>query len=81
MNDKRYLGDGVYIRKDVVRGAYVLTTEDGIAATNTIYLEPEVIVRLFKYWAENMPAPDEIIQLRERFEETKKLLQDFGRED
>jgi hypothetical protein len=44
---KTYLGDAVY----VYIGAYgiTLTTEDGISATNTIYLEPEVIAALVKY--------------------------------
>ena len=41
---KQYLGDGVYIYwqgRDVV-----LTTENGAFTTNTIVLEPEVMVRL-----------------------------------
>lgn len=37
---KRYLGDGVYV--DWSMESLVLTTEDGISITNTIYLEPEV---------------------------------------
>lgn len=41
---KAYLGDGVYV--DFDRGQIVLTTEDGISTTNTIYLEPEVYERL-----------------------------------
>lgn len=41
---KEYLGDAVYL----TYGDYgvTLTTEDGIRATNTIFLEPEVIQRL-----------------------------------
>lgn len=38
---KFYLGDGVYVEPDE-RGL-VLTTEDGLGATNTIVLEPEVL--------------------------------------
>jgi hypothetical protein len=47
---KRYLGDAVYVERDE-RGI-VLTTEDGIRATNTIVLEPEVIAALEEYLKE-----------------------------
>jgi hypothetical protein len=46
---KEYLGDAVYVDYD---GFYlILTTEDGIQATNTIMLEPEVVSALVKYQA------------------------------
>ena len=38
---KRYLGDGVYV--DIDESSIVLTTENSIETTNTIYLEPEVL--------------------------------------
>ena len=41
---KTYLGDGCYADFDGY--SYVLTTEDGIRTTNTIVLEPEVLVAL-----------------------------------
>lgn len=44
---KTYLGDGVYAQ--VVTGMIMLTTEDGYAATNTIYLEPEVYAALVRF--------------------------------
>lgn len=44
---KRYLGDGVYI--EIQNGQYVLTTENGLDATNTIYFEPEIMDQLIKY--------------------------------
>lgn len=44
----RYLGDGVYIGMNPY-GQVVLTTEDGIRATNTIFLEPEVADSLIRY--------------------------------
>lgn len=44
---KEYLGDGVYAEFDGY--SIVLTTEDGISATNTIVLEPEVYTHLFDY--------------------------------
>ena len=47
---KRYLGDAVYADRDE-RGI-VLTTEDGIRATNTIVLDPEVIAALEEYLKE-----------------------------
>lgn len=48
MKKKEYLGDGVYVEINE-NGQIVLTTEDGIRATNTIYLEPEVYGRLVEY--------------------------------
>ena len=48
VNDKDYLGDGVYIALDNT-GALVLTTENGIKITNTIVLEPEVYSALLLY--------------------------------
>jgi len=47
--NKDYLGDGVYAEWDGER--IVLTTENGIEATNIIYLELEVIVGLERYLA------------------------------
>jgi hypothetical protein len=44
---KTYLGDGVYIDSD--GNGFLLTTEDGIRATNTIYLELEVMMALREY--------------------------------
>ena len=46
---KTYLGDGVYVDHDGYQ--IVLTTEDGIRATNTIYMEPEVLKALKEYIA------------------------------
>ena len=58
MSDKKeYLGDAVYVDTD---GAYIiLTTEDGIRATNPIYLELPVYDSLVK-WVERLreqPVP------------------------
>ena len=44
---KAYLGDGVYAA--VSNGQIVLTAENGIVATDTIYLEPEVVEALERY--------------------------------
>lgn len=47
-NPKVYLGDSVYAEFD---GHFVtLTTENGIEATNTIYLEPQVQIALVKFF-------------------------------
>jgi len=47
---KRYLGDGVYVSFD---GYSVrLTTENGVEATNTIVLEPEVVAELDRWLKE-----------------------------
>ena len=44
---KEYLGDAVYANFDGY--SVVLTTEDGIQATNTIMLEPECLFALDQY--------------------------------
>ena len=44
---KQYLGDGVYA--DMERGMIKLTTENGIEATNTIYLDDTVYAELLNY--------------------------------
>jgi hypothetical protein len=55
MNDRKtYLGDGVYVRIDV-RGIW-LTTENGVEATNSIFLEPEVL-RSFSLWLGGLSDP------------------------
>ena len=40
INEKKYLGDGVYIEHNGYH--WVLTTENGIEVTNTIYLDSYV---------------------------------------
>jgi hypothetical protein len=42
MNNKHYIGDGVYVEIEPW-GDVVLTTENGISTTNRIVLEPEVL--------------------------------------
>ena len=49
MSTKTYLGVGVYVEVDPERGLLVLTTENGIEATNTIYLEPVVVEALLNF--------------------------------
>lgn len=44
MSRKAYLGDSVYA--DFDEHSIVLTTENGVEATNTIYLEPQVVENL-----------------------------------
>ena len=58
-NNKRYIGDSVYA--DVDRGMIVLTTENGLpgaGASNTIYLEPSVLVNLVDYANQAPLAPE-----------------------
>jgi len=45
--EKTYLGDGVYVDFDGYH--IVLTTEDGIATTNTVYLDPHVQKALVQF--------------------------------
>ncbi len=47
---KRYIGDGVYA--DFNGFNLIITTEDGINTTNTIFLEPEVYKSLTQYVAD-----------------------------
>jgi hypothetical protein len=51
---KTYLGDGVYA--EWTGFDVVLTTENGIATTNTIMLEPDMVARLAS-WLETMQRP------------------------
>lgn len=44
---KQYLGDAVYADFDGF--GIILTTENGICASNTIYLEPEIVAALNRY--------------------------------
>lgn len=44
---KEYLGDSVYI--DFDGNGFLLTTEDGITVSNSIYLELEVLLALERY--------------------------------
>jgi hypothetical protein len=45
--DKEYLGDGVYIDHDDC--AIILTTENGLAAENIIYLELDMVQGIAEY--------------------------------
>lgn len=59
---KRYLGDGVYVSFDGF--GLTLTTENGIAVTNVIYLEPQVLEALNKYVADiaaSVPKGDAVV--------------------
>jgi len=48
--NKTYLGDAVYAEfNNRIPGDLILTTEDGIRATNTIYFEPSVLTALLYY--------------------------------
>lgn len=47
MNNKIYIGDSVYVSNDGYQ--LILTTENNGYASNTIYLEPHMIVLLQEY--------------------------------
>lgn len=47
--NRTYLGDGVYASFNNANGMLRLTTENGIIATNEIFLEPEVYAALVTY--------------------------------
>lgn len=41
--NKEYLGDSVYVEKDMDSGGVVITTDNGLGPDEIIYMEPEVI--------------------------------------
>jgi hypothetical protein len=45
---KEYIGDGAYAEVDQF-GCVVLTAEDGIHATDTVVLEPEVLFAFLRF--------------------------------
>ncbi len=45
--EKEYLGDSVYV--EIENGMLKLTTENGIGATNTIFMEVEVYDALIRF--------------------------------
>jgi hypothetical protein len=47
MTNKQYIGDGVYVKYNNYE--IILTTKNGIAITNTIVLEAEVLNNLNEY--------------------------------
>jgi hypothetical protein len=49
MTGKVYLGDSVYV--EVENGMLKLTTDNGLGASNTIYLEDQVYAALLQYVA------------------------------
>lgn len=49
MIEKDYMGDGVYIEQEDLDGSIVLTTENGIDITNSIYIEPQVWDAIKRY--------------------------------
>ena len=56
MSEKKvYLGDGVYIDVDDWN-SIILTTENGIEATNRIVLEPSLIINLMDYITRVYPS-------------------------
>ena len=56
LTPKVYLGDAVYARVDEF-GAVILTTENGIRATNIITLEPETMAALASFYKRAMAQP------------------------
>jgi hypothetical protein len=54
---KAYVGDGVYVEFDDY-GGIDLTTENGLAVTNRIYLEPAVWSRLVALVKNRLDADD-----------------------
>jgi hypothetical protein len=56
---KDYLGDSVYAEVDDC-GNLVLTTENGLGASNTIVLEPEVIAALERYVKRNLKSEEPV---------------------
>lgn len=60
MNKKTYLGDSVYV--EVEYGMLKLTTENGLGATNTIFLELEVFENL-RIFVERFNSPEPTVPM------------------
>lgn len=60
MIEKRYLGDGVYV--EIERGMLKLTTQRD-DSEHFIYLEPEVMQELIRFWndARRQPTTEETV--------------------
>jgi hypothetical protein len=72
---KTYLGDSVYAEVNDV-GQIVLTTNNGLGDTNTIYLEQEVYVALIEYhtrWWSNLIAQGQLTDLDRLEKENDEL--------
>lgn len=54
---REYLGDSVYADLDEA-GMICLTTDNGVGPSNTIYLEKEVLVRLYQYGVKYLGLTD-----------------------
>lgn len=52
---KEYLGDGAYVEFDGY--GLILTAEDGLEATDRVYLEPEAYARLVAFVARLKEGP------------------------
>ena len=48
VNQKTYLGDSVYA--EIEHGMVKLTTNNDLGDSNTIYLEPDVMYSLIRFW-------------------------------
>jgi len=57
--NKKYLGDSVYVETDS-NGDTVLTTENGLGPTNTVILEPEVMMKLIDWIHANITNLHEV---------------------
>lgn len=58
--EKAYLGDAVYVEYDRRREMVRLTTEDGLRATNQIWLEDEVLAAFVRWLKALEPAEDPV---------------------
>ena len=67
MSYKQYMGDSVYAAFDGV--GLKLTTENGFGASNTIYIEPEVLGAINRYWEYCVTQT----QTKEEYEKNKNI--------
>lgn len=70
--DKTYLGDGVYLAFN--GHDLVLTTENGIAVTNSIVLEPQVYAALIRFVEAPKPVAVDATRALETLEELRAEL-------
>ena len=64
MIPKRYLGDSVYA--EVEDGMIKLTTENGEGPSNTIYLDPGVMIQLHRFATDAIEAEAKLVDTEEK---------------
>lgn len=63
MSNKTYLGDGLYVNFDGYQ--LMVSAENGVVATDTVYMEPNVLVALLRFAGQHFNTEPLIRALKE----------------